>query len=175
MTTDDWKEFLSPAPVGLVVVADAAYVNVSPGTWIQKVSYDPPVLMLSRKLGSDADLLLARQTRKEFVVSLPPAGYEEDVLLCSQRIPYGQSELDLPGVRFRVAERIDDLVFLEPMVSHAVCRLIDMAGVTTSSHRVYFAEVLDVRLIDRAPESVMLHYKTKTFARVGPLVPCRGW
>lgn len=177
---DQWKEFWSPTPVGLVVAAEGDYVNVAPGTWLQKVSYDPPVLMLSRKLGSDTDVLLSR--RQPFVVSLPPRGYEQDTLLCSQRVPYGVSELTLPGVRFKVATRFlptpesEHVVLLEPMLMHAVCSP-NGPIVTVGDHRVFFAEVTELLLgTERMhPHNTVLHYKTKMFADVGPMRPCRGW
>jgi flavin reductase (DIM6/NTAB) family NADH-FMN oxidoreductase RutF len=174
VTTDDWKEFFSPTPVGLVVVADGDYVNVGPGTWIQKVSYNPPIVMVSRKLGSDTDRLLSR--RLPFVLSMPPLGYEEDVLQCSRPLPYGESELALPQVGFEIGCREGDRVFLEPMISHAVCTVVDPI-VTIGDHRVFFAEVTELRdgTEPRHPSNTMLHHKAKVFAAVGPLRLCAGW
>ena len=178
VTVGDWQAFLSPAPVGLVVVAVDAYVNVSPGTWCQKVSDAPRIVMVARKLGSDTERLLSSRSGIRFVLSIPPRGFEEDVLLCSQPVPYGVSELTIPGVRFRIASREQDHVFLTPMLAHAVCTVVpSMPWVVMGDHRVFFAEVSELRQGDDRlhPHNVMLHQSTKVFADVGALQMCHGW
>jgi flavin reductase (DIM6/NTAB) family NADH-FMN oxidoreductase RutF len=159
----------------MVVVADGEYVNAAPGTWLQKVSYDPPTVMVARKIGSDTDRLLGRDPHPRFVLSLPIRGYEEDVLQCARPLPYGISELSLGHVRF-VASREADLVFLEPMLAHAVCTVIDPI-VTIGDHRVFFAVVSELRSGQERlhPHNVLLHQSAKVFADVGALRTCRGW
>jgi flavin reductase (DIM6/NTAB) family NADH-FMN oxidoreductase RutF len=139
-------------------------VNVGPCSWIQKVSYEPQLIVLAQK--PDNDTLRNLREGGWFGVNVPPNTHAQDALLCGQRPPFGKSELELPGVRFEVeVDRSMRVALLRPRVQHAVCEMIEEKQV--GDHVLVIARVHEVWIDGDFRLDTLLYWNKREFQEIG--------
>lgn len=148
------------------------HVNAAPVSWVQKVSYKPRLVSVSLKPGMDT-LRNMRTVSSWFGMSVPMAGWEQDVVVCGKKIPYGISELGDDRVRFVPKFMAGfPVVTLRPSVQVAACYAQQF--LEFGDHVLVIAEVRGIEdcAIDCAPAMYM---DGKTFVSMGEEIEVEGY
>ncbi len=177
---DAFKLFLGPTvPTLLVTVNEGQEIdhgeppadvsrklNAAPSSWVQKVSYDPPLVVLAQKPGNDTLRNLRRDPR--FTMNVLSGEKMQRLLLCGQRPPYGESELLLPGVDLDPVvthSTLGPVAVIDGAVQWAVCRALEFRP--TGDHVLVIAEVERVFVDEVRLHRTGLYWNKKTFAWIG--------
>lgn len=165
-----WKEMKPPLVTSLVTTASVAgEFNASPKSWWTPVNYEPPMLMLSTKTGSDSDVNIDKT--RQFILHLPPQSAAQKVLHTAKPLPYGENELDDVQIPYEVYTGRDELKI--PVVNEwpwMYCTVVVPICVPRDAdHSIWLAEVKDWGGYDGEVTEALLHKGRNTFVEVGQL------
>jgi flavin reductase (DIM6/NTAB) family NADH-FMN oxidoreductase RutF len=147
-------------------------MNVAPASWVQKVSYSPPMVMVSLKPEGDT-LRNLLEVSKWFGLNVPMLDYCQDTVLCGQKLPYKDTELYIDGVRFEPWKHaVHPVMLLDKACQWAVCAAQKVERV--GDHVVVFAAVLDAFALE-GWEKVPLYVNRTEFAHVGERFEVEGY
>lgn len=138
----EWHPSLIPGPIALISTVDAAGVpNVAPKSWIQMVSFDPPMLMFSGSANGKTETNL--RSTGCFAVNLVHGGLAQRAFRCvrwtgAERIE--RSEFRLAPAREIRAPLVDDCR------AHLECMVHDTKEV--GSGFVVFGEIVAASLLE---------------------------
>lgn len=166
-----WKGMRPPLVTSLVATrGEDGSVNASPKSWWTPVSYEPPVVMLSVKPGSDTD----RNIRESglFVLHLPGTMQAQQVLHTAKPLPYGENELDDQKIEWEWLEENGlPVVPYVPWMPWLYCGVVSRmdAQQGLSDHTLYLAKVARAGGFEKGSgvTDVLLHRGRNEFVMAG--------
>lgn len=170
-----FKHFMGPlVPALLTTRSENGAINVAPSAWITKVSIEPPLVAVAQRHGSDTLRNMEREPL--FGMSVMPTERSHEVVLCGQKVPYGDCELFLPGVQLKPIRMPNEwgVVLIRDALQVAVGevrQILDVGG----DHKLVIAELKMVNVdMDRLGD-VMLHWCRRKCAVVGQIYEVSGY
>lgn len=167
-----WKKMKPPLVTSLVTTANRnGQGNASPKSWWTPVNYDPPMLILSTKIGSDSERNI--EETRYFVLHLPGQETAEKVLHTAKPLPYGENELDDVGLDHEPYHVLESLkIPVVPAMPHMLCKVISWVPMARKvDHSLWLATVEDWRTPGRNGNldvsDVLLHKGRNVFVQVG--------
>lgn len=171
---------VTPRPIAWVTSVDPeGRVNLAPFSFFNAFGANPPVVVFSptlRRDGSLKDTLRNVQATGEFVLNAAVESLAEQVNLSSKELPYGESEVDLTGLRLQPSLKVTPPRVADSPV-HLECKVLQIVPVGQGpiAANLVLGEVLvfhvDDGLLDAAGR--IDPRKLRTIARLGRDFYCR--
>ncbi len=131
-----WCPSLIPGPVVLISTCDSEKnPNIAPKSWVQMVSFEPPILMFSGAKGNTTEVNI--MATGCFGVNLVDSSMASRVYRCTEH--FGQERIEKSGLRLVEASRID-APLVDDCRAHLECRLHSTGQV--GSGFVVFGEII---------------------------------
>ncbi len=131
----EWSPGLIPGPLALVSTCNGAREpNVAPKSWIQMVSFDPPILMLST--GEKTTTAKNIRSTRCFAINLVDSSLAGKAFECVKW--FGRERIERMGITLVPARSID-APLVEQCPAHLECKLRETAKVGSF---VVFAEIV---------------------------------
>ena len=171
---------VTPRPIAWVTTIDPdGRVNLAPFSFFNAFGANPPVVVFSptlRRDGGKKDTLRNVEATGEFVLNAAVEPLAEKMNLSSKELPYGQSEVDLTGLRLLPSVKVKPPRIAETPVTME-CRLLQIVllGKGPIAGNLVIGEIL-VMHIDEAVldgKGRIDPRKLQTIARLGGDYYCR--
>ena len=171
---------VTPRPIAWVTTIDPdGRVNLAPFSFFNAFGANPPVVVFSptlRRDGGKKDTLRNVEATGEFVLNAAVESLAEKINLSSKELPYGQSEVDLTGLRLLPSVKVKPPRIAETPVTME-CRLLQIVplGKGPIAGNLVIGEIL-VMHIDEAVldgKGRIDPRKLQTIARLGGDYYCR--
>jgi flavin reductase (DIM6/NTAB) family NADH-FMN oxidoreductase RutF len=171
---------VTPRPIAWVTTIDLdGRVNLAPFSFFNAFSGNPPVVVFSptlRRDGGKKDTLRNVEATGEFVLNAAVESLAEKINLSSKDLPYGQSEVDLTGLKLLPSVKVKPPRIAETPVTME-CKLLQIVplGKGPIAGNLVIGEVLVMHVDDAVLDSKgrIDPRKLQTIARLGGDFYCR--
>ena len=171
---------VTPRPIAWVTSVDPeGRVNLAPFSFFNAFGANPPVVVFSptlRRDGSRKDTLRNVEATGEFVLNAAVETLAEQVNLSSKDLPYGDSEVELTGLRVQPSLKVKPPRIADSPV-HLECKVIQIVplGNGPIAANLVIGEVLVFDVDDGVldPAGRIDPRKLRTIARLGGDYYCR--
>jgi flavin reductase (DIM6/NTAB) family NADH-FMN oxidoreductase RutF len=171
---------ITPRPIAWVTTVDPeGRVNLAPFSFFNAFSGNPPVVVFSptlRRDGGKKDTLRNVEATGEFVLNAAVESLAEKINLSSKDLPYGESEVDLTGLKLLPSEKVKPPRIAETPVTME-CKLLQIVplGKGPIAGNLVIGEVLVMHIDDAVLDAKgrIDPRKLQTIARLGGDYYCR--
>jgi flavin reductase (DIM6/NTAB) family NADH-FMN oxidoreductase RutF len=171
---------VTPRPIAWVTTVDPeGRVNLAPFSFFNAFSGNPPVVVFSptlRRDGGKKDTLRNVEATGEFVLNAAVESLAEKINLSSKDLPYGQSEVDLTGLKLLPSVKVKAPRIAETPVTME-CKLLQIVplGKGPIAGNLVIGEVLVMHIDDAVLDAKgrVDPRKLQTIARLGGDYYCR--
>ena len=137
-TYEEARERRFPEQVAIVIARDArGKYNPIAVSWTMMTSHEPPLMAIS--IGKTRYSLEAVRSAREFVISLPSADMQADVVFHGTKSGRDMDKLAECGTKTQPAEKID-CVILADAVANFECKLVSEHE--TGDHFIFVGEII---------------------------------
>ena len=171
---------VTPRPIAWVTTIDLdGRVNLAPFSFFNAFSGNPPVVVFSptlRRDGGKKDTLRNVEATGEFVLNAAVESLAEKINLSSKDLPYGQSEVDLTGLKLLPSVKVKPPRIAE-IPATMECKLLQIVplGNGPTAGNLVIGEVLVMHVDDAVLDAKgrIDPRKLQTIARLGGDFYCR--
>jgi flavin reductase (DIM6/NTAB) family NADH-FMN oxidoreductase RutF len=171
---------VTPRPIAWVTTIDLdGRVNLAPFSFFNAFSGNPPVVVFSptlRRDGGKKDTLRNVEATGEFVLNAAVESLAEKINLSSKDLPYGQSEVDLTGLKLLPSMKVKPPRIAETPVTME-CKLLQIVplGKGPIAGNLVIGEVLVMHIDETVLDAKgrIDPRKLQTIARLGGDFYCR--
>src|SRR5207249_1336839 len=171
---------VTPRPIAWVTTIDSdGRVNLAPFSFFNAFSANPPVAVFSptlRRDGGKKDTLRNVEATGEFVLNAAVESLAEKINLSSKDLPYGQSEVELTGLKLLPSVKVKPPRIAETPVTME-CKLLQIVplGKGPTAGNLVIGEVLVMHVDDAVLDAKgrIDPRKLQTIARLGGDFYCR--
>src|SRR5205085_1069221 len=146
-------DVVTPRPIAWVTSVDPeGRVNLAPFSFFNAFGANPPVVVFSptlRRDGSKKDTLRNLEAIGEFVLNAAVESLAEKINLSSKELPYGQSEVDLAGLKLLPSVKVKPPRLVETPVTME-CKLLQIVplGKEPIAGNLVIGEILVMHIDD---------------------------
>lgn len=171
---------VTPRPIAWVTTVDPeGRVNLAPFSFFNAFSGNPPVVVFSptlRRDGGKKDTLRNVEATREFVLNAAVESLAEKINLSSKDLPYGESEVDLTGLKLLPSMKVRPPRIAETPVTME-CKLMQIVplGKGPIAGNLVIGEVLVMHIDDAVLDTKgrIDPRKLQTISRLGGDFYCR--
>jgi flavin reductase (DIM6/NTAB) family NADH-FMN oxidoreductase RutF len=173
-------DVVTPRPIAWVTSVDIeGRVNLAPFSFFNAFGANPPVVVFSptlRRDGSKKDTLRNVEATGEFVLNAAVEALAEQVNRSSSELPYGQSEVELTGLRLRPSWKVRPPRLAESP-THLECKVLQIVPIGRGpiAANLVIGEVVVIHVDDGVLDARgrVDPRKLRTIARLGGDDYCR--
>src|SRR6516225_5013200 len=171
---------VTPRPIAWVTTIDSqSRVNLAPFSFFNAFGANPPVVVFSptlRRDGSKKDTLRNLEATGEFVLNAAVDALAEKINLSSKELPYGQSEVELAGLKLLPSVKVKPPRLAETPITME-CKLLQIVSIGKGpiAGNLVIGEILVMHIDDAVLDAKgrIDRRKMQTIARLGGDYYCR--